>query len=187
MYRAASPPILSADSQGPADGHEDLDVASWGEGFGPGSPCGEEGSRYTGMLYESSRDGPEVLNSIIKNQNPIQASSHIPPPRRNPHPRNRSLPNPVCHYANGNTALESNARQPVHSDIHLPHPLYPFAYAVNVPLGEMSGENGSTTSIQALRARDRPAGFVSEAPEDKPAGRTLHLRERNHTAILVVF
>ncbi|KXS94490.1 hypothetical protein AC578_4513 [Pseudocercospora eumusae] len=54
-------------------------------------------------------------------------------------------PNPVCHYANGNTALpKSRARQPVHSDIHLPHPLFPFAYAVNVPLREMGVENGST-------------------------------------------
>ncbi|KAF7191095.1 Kanamycin B dioxygenase [Pseudocercospora fuligena] len=53
-------------------------------------------------------------------------------------------PNPVCHYANGNTALKSTARQPVHSDIHLPHPLYPFAYAINVPLCEMDEKNGST-------------------------------------------
>ena len=53
-------------------------------------------------------------------------------------------PNPVCHYANGNTALKATGRQPVHSDINVPHPLYPFAYAINIPLGDMSPENGST-------------------------------------------
>ncbi|KAF2163827.1 hypothetical protein M409DRAFT_57302 [Zasmidium cellare ATCC 36951] len=53
-------------------------------------------------------------------------------------------PSPVCHYANGNTALKSTARQPVHSDVDKPHPLYPFAYAVNIPLCDLSVENGST-------------------------------------------
>lgn len=53
-------------------------------------------------------------------------------------------PCPVSHYANGNTALKSTARQPVHSDIDKPHPLYPFAYAVNIPLCDVSVENGST-------------------------------------------
>ena len=53
-------------------------------------------------------------------------------------------PNPVCHYANGNTALEAKGRQPVHSDIGEAHPLYPFAYAINIPLCDTSIENGST-------------------------------------------
>lgn len=53
-------------------------------------------------------------------------------------------PSPICHYANGNTALKSTARQPVHSDIDKPHPLYPFAYAVNIPLCDVSVGNGST-------------------------------------------
>ncbi|KAK4540416.1 hypothetical protein LTR36_009273 [Oleoguttula mirabilis] len=53
-------------------------------------------------------------------------------------------PNPVCHYANGNTALKAEGRQPVHSDIDKPHPLYPFAYAINIPLCGTSVENGST-------------------------------------------
>jgi Phytanoyl-CoA dioxygenase (PhyH) len=54
-------------------------------------------------------------------------------------------PNPVLHYANGNTALPgATARQPVHSDIDGPHPNFPFAYAVNVPLCDMDAENGST-------------------------------------------
>lgn len=53
-------------------------------------------------------------------------------------------PSPVSHYANGNTALKSTARQPVHSDIDKPHPLYPFAYAINIPLCDVSVDNGST-------------------------------------------
>lgn len=50
----------------------------------------------------------------------------------------------MCHYANGNTALKAEGRQPVHSDIDKPHPLYPFAYAINIPLSDMNVENGST-------------------------------------------
>ncbi|KYG50109.1 hypothetical protein M433DRAFT_139435 [Acidomyces richmondensis BFW] len=53
-------------------------------------------------------------------------------------------PNPTCHYDNGNTALKTDERQPVHSDIDKPHPLYPFAYAINIPLCDVSIENGST-------------------------------------------
>ncbi|RMZ29211.1 hypothetical protein D0859_06691 [Hortaea werneckii] len=53
-------------------------------------------------------------------------------------------PNLMCHYANGNTALKAKGRQPVHSDIDKPHPLFPFAYAINVPLSDMNVENGST-------------------------------------------
>lgn len=53
-------------------------------------------------------------------------------------------PSPVCHYANGNTALKATGRQPVHSDIGTPHPLFPFCYALNIPLCDMSVENGST-------------------------------------------
>lgn len=49
-----------------------------------------------------------------------------------------------CHYANGNTALKATGRQPVHSDIEKPHPLFPFAYVLNIPLCDMSVENGST-------------------------------------------
>ncbi|KAK3075016.1 hypothetical protein LTR53_002051 [Teratosphaeriaceae sp. CCFEE 6253] len=55
----------------------------------------------------------------------------------------------VCHYANrmhhkGNTALKATGRQPVHSDIEQLHPLFPFAYAFNIPLCDTSLENGST-------------------------------------------
>lgn len=55
-------------------------------------------------------------------------------------------PNLVCHYANGNTALQASAsgRQPVHSDIHTAHPLFPFAYALNVPLCDVDATNGAT-------------------------------------------
>ena len=50
----------------------------------------------------------------------------------------------VCHYANGNTALQATGRQPVHSDIDTAHPLFPFAYAINISLCDVSAENGST-------------------------------------------
>jgi len=53
-------------------------------------------------------------------------------------------PELVCHYANGNTALRARGRQPVHSDIHTAHPRFPFAYAINIPLCDVSAENGST-------------------------------------------
>lgn len=49
-----------------------------------------------------------------------------------------------AHYANGNTALKATGRQPVHSDINKPHPLYPFAYIINIALDDVSLENGST-------------------------------------------
>jgi ectoine hydroxylase-related dioxygenase (phytanoyl-CoA dioxygenase family) len=53
-------------------------------------------------------------------------------------------PDLVCHYANGNTALQATGRQPVHSDIHTTHPTFPFAYAINIPLCDVNAENGST-------------------------------------------
>ena len=54
-------------------------------------------------------------------------------------------PQLVCHYANGNTALgPATGRQPVHSDIDKPHPLYPFAYVLNIALCDVSLENGAT-------------------------------------------
>lgn len=53
-------------------------------------------------------------------------------------------PDLVCHYANGNTALQATGRQPVHSDIHTAHPLFPFAYAINIPLCDVSAERGAT-------------------------------------------
>lgn len=53
-------------------------------------------------------------------------------------------PRPVVHYANGNTALKSNGRQPVHSDCEFAHPLFPFAMVVNINLVDTSAENGAT-------------------------------------------
>ncbi|KAF3285194.1 hypothetical protein TWF970_010275 [Orbilia oligospora] len=54
-------------------------------------------------------------------------------------------PEPVLQYASGNTALQtpSNARQPVHSDIDFPHPNFPFSMVVNIPLVDMTIENGA--------------------------------------------
>ena len=50
-----------------------------------------------------------------------------------------------CHYANGNTALgPAKGRQPVHADINKPHPLFPFAMVLNVPLCDIYPENGAT-------------------------------------------
>ncbi|KAK1075717.1 hypothetical protein LTR74_000125 [Friedmanniomyces endolithicus] len=54
---------------------------------------------------------------------------------------------PLCECEDtetGNTALKATGRQPVHSDIDKPHPLWPFAFAFNIPLCDMSVENGST-------------------------------------------
>lgn len=56
-------------------------------------------------------------------------------------------PRPVIHYANGNTALKSSpdGRQPVHSDCEFAHPAYfPFAYAVNINLVDVTAQNGGT-------------------------------------------
>ena len=54
-------------------------------------------------------------------------------------------PNLVCTYANGNTALgPATGRQPVHSDIDKPHPLYPFAYVINIALCDVKPQNGAT-------------------------------------------
>lgn len=53
-------------------------------------------------------------------------------------------PEIVCHYANGNTALKATGRQPVHSDIDKPHPLYPFAKIINIALCDVAAENGAT-------------------------------------------
>lgn len=54
-------------------------------------------------------------------------------------------PNPVLHYAQGNTALKTGGelRQPVHSDIDFPHPSFPFSFVVNIPLVDMTEENGA--------------------------------------------
>ena len=50
-----------------------------------------------------------------------------------------------CHYANGNTALgPAKGRQPVHADINKPHPLFPFAMVINIPLCDVVPENGAT-------------------------------------------
>lgn len=50
-----------------------------------------------------------------------------------------------CHYANGNTALgPATGRQPVHADIDKPHPLFPFAMVLNIPLCDVIPENGAT-------------------------------------------
>jgi len=56
-------------------------------------------------------------------------------------------PQPVVHYANGNTALKAppTGRQPVHSDCEFRHPAYfPFAHVININLVDTSPENGST-------------------------------------------
>ncbi|KAI0410733.1 hypothetical protein F5X98DRAFT_384989 [Xylaria grammica] len=55
-------------------------------------------------------------------------------------------PGPVLHYACGNTAIQTSAaeRQPVHSDIEFPHPMFPFSFVVNIPLVDMTECNGAT-------------------------------------------
>jgi ectoine hydroxylase-related dioxygenase (phytanoyl-CoA dioxygenase family) len=53
-------------------------------------------------------------------------------------------PQPVVHYANGNTALKATGRQPVHSDCEFEHPNFPFAMVVNINLVDTNAENGGT-------------------------------------------
>ena len=58
-------------------------------------------------------------------------------------------PKPSLRFVSGNTALpptESSppASQPTHNDADFDHPSIPFALVINVPLVEMSPENGST-------------------------------------------
>ena len=56
-------------------------------------------------------------------------------------------PQPVLHYAKGNTALpadENTSRQPVHSDLEFMHPCFPFAVVINVPLSDVGPDNGAT-------------------------------------------
>jgi ectoine hydroxylase-related dioxygenase (phytanoyl-CoA dioxygenase family) len=54
-------------------------------------------------------------------------------------------PQPVVHYANGNTALKGTGRQPVHSDCDFKHPIFfPHAYVININLVDVGEENGAT-------------------------------------------
>ncbi|KAI1191679.1 hypothetical protein F5B17DRAFT_451300 [Nemania serpens] len=55
-------------------------------------------------------------------------------------------PDPVLHYACGNTAMQAapTGRQPVHSDIEFPHPMFPFSFVVNIPLVDVDERNGAT-------------------------------------------
>jgi ectoine hydroxylase-related dioxygenase (phytanoyl-CoA dioxygenase family) len=58
-------------------------------------------------------------------------------------------PRPKWTFCSGNTAMPPTAdcpptSQPVHSDADFEHPTHPFAYVVNIPLIEMTPENGST-------------------------------------------
>ncbi|KAK6537157.1 hypothetical protein TWF694_011354 [Orbilia ellipsospora] len=52
-------------------------------------------------------------------------------------------PEPVLHLATGNTTTRAGDRQPVHSDFGLPHPSFPFGFVVNIPLVDMTLENGA--------------------------------------------
>lgn len=58
-------------------------------------------------------------------------------------------PRPRLSFVSGNTAVPPSPgiepqSQPVHSDADFNHPQSPFALVINVPLVEMSVENGST-------------------------------------------
>ncbi|RDW84381.1 hypothetical protein BP6252_01971 [Coleophoma cylindrospora] len=75
--------------------------------------------------------------SIIVNRLATQVTSSVLGPR------------PRLSFISGNSALPPSAStppqsQPVHSDADFEHPHSPFALVVNVPLVEMSEENGST-------------------------------------------
>ncbi|KAF7506934.1 hypothetical protein GJ744_011065 [Endocarpon pusillum] len=58
-------------------------------------------------------------------------------------------PRPRLSFVSGNTALSPSAdsspqSQPTHSDADIKHPDCPFALVLNIPLVDMSAENGST-------------------------------------------
>ncbi|KAK5133768.1 hypothetical protein LTR08_007418 [Meristemomyces frigidus] len=76
-------------------------------------------------------------------------------------------PKLVCHYANGNTALKAEGRQPVHSDIEKPHPLYPFAYAINIPLCDTSVENAYSLGDEEFGLTIKP-DLLSERRKHSP-------------------
>ena len=81
-------------------------------------------------------------------------------------------PNPVCHYANGNTALKAQHRQPVHADINRPHPTFPFGYIINIPLSDVAAENGAT-EIWVGSHRESNISQHTEFTTDGESGLTI--------------
>ncbi|KAF3170107.1 hypothetical protein EYR41_001866 [Orbilia oligospora] len=93
-------------------------------------------------------------------------------------------PEPVLQYASGNTALQtpSNARQPVHSDIDFPHPSFPFSMVVNIPLVDMTIENGALevwpgTHLTAFEDQILEPGQSGELPVRAIIPELLQLRK----------
>jgi ectoine hydroxylase-related dioxygenase (phytanoyl-CoA dioxygenase family) len=80
-------------------------------------------------------------------------------------------PKPVIHYANGNTALgPATGRQPVHSDCEFAHPIsFPFAHVINIPLVNVSVENGSTEIWPGSHVVSMPDSHV-DAPGEHMLG-----------------
>jgi hypothetical protein len=76
-------------------------------------------------------------------------------------------PKPVIHYANGNTALgPATGRQPVHSDCDFAHPItFPFAHVINIPLVDVSPDNGSTEVCPGSHHVSMPDAHVSTPGE----------------------
>jgi uncharacterized protein YfkK (UPF0435 family) len=76
-------------------------------------------------------------------------------------------------FYSGNTALPSEERQPVHADIgnlwqNMEHPHPAFALVVNVPLVDVSAENGSTEIWPGTQHNTSCAiqdGFIEISPE----------------------
>ncbi|KAK6340180.1 hypothetical protein TWF730_001948 [Orbilia blumenaviensis] len=93
-------------------------------------------------------------------------------------------PEPVLQYATGNTALQtpSNTRQPVHSDIDFSHPNFPFSMVVNIPLVDMTIENGALevwpgTHMTTFEDQVLKAGQSGDLPVRAIIPELLHLRE----------
>ncbi|KAI1337704.1 hypothetical protein F5Y15DRAFT_390006 [Xylariaceae sp. FL0016] len=66
-------------------------------------------------------------------------------------------PRPKWTFCSGNSAMPplpgvSPSRQPVHADADFAHPAHPFALVVNVPLVDMTPQNGSTEIWQGTHA-----------------------------------
>ncbi|KAI0395687.1 hypothetical protein F5Y17DRAFT_422629 [Xylariaceae sp. FL0594] len=92
-------------------------------------------------------------------------------------------PRPKWTFSSGNTALpplpgDSPQRQPVHADADFRHPDHPFALVINVPLLDMTPENGSTEIWLGTHSGTGGVGAQEGAHGERASGRIkAHLLE----------
>ncbi len=89
---------------------------------------------------------------------------------------------PILSFISGNTAIEMEGckGQPVHSDADFAHPSVPFACVVNVGLGEMMPENGSTGALLHLNIQRKPIDCREEIWLGTHNDSGLHVQEGAH-------